>query len=67
MTYIFAHGMGQTGESWRETLLCMGTGIDCECPNLREMAEGDICYENLRQGFLECCNGFPEKNLSFRQ
>ncbi|MDE7295109.1 MAG: hypothetical protein K2N72_11850 [Oscillospiraceae bacterium] len=59
--------MGQTGEDWRETLSCMGAETYSKCPELWEMTEGEICYENIRQGFSECCNGFPEKNLSFRQ
>ncbi|MDE6592287.1 MAG: alpha/beta hydrolase, partial [Oscillospiraceae bacterium] len=61
MKYIFVHGMGQTGEDWRETLSRMGAKIDSECPDLRKMTEEEICYENLRQSFFGYCNGFPEK------
>ncbi len=61
MTYIFAHGMGQTGEDWRETLSCMGIANGVECPDLRKITEGEICYKNLRRGFFGYCNGFTEK------
>ncbi|MCM1579055.1 MAG: alpha/beta hydrolase [Ruminococcus sp.] len=57
MEYIFAHGMGQTGEDWRETVSHM-EGVEVRCPELREMSAGDVCYENMKRGFFGYCDGF---------
>lgn len=62
MKYIFAHGMGQRGRDWQETVSLLGSGFDPECPDIREMSgSGSLTYENLREGFFAYCNSFSGK------
>lgn len=56
MSYIFAHGLGQSSSSWEKTVDELYINAEIECPNLFELCAGGLNYNNLYKAFSEYCN-----------
>lgn len=58
MSYIFAHGLGQTATVWNRVLERMEWRAECFCPDLSELVQGKEVkrYEELYQLFSEYCD-----------
>lgn len=62
MRQIFLHGLGQTPESWSETIAQLSSAEPCVCPNLSEILEGkEAAYQNLYEAVSAICNQSGEE------
>lgn len=59
MKQIFIHGLGQTPDSWKQTLSFFPESDDSICPDLAEMARGkEVTYGALYSAFSEECGRY---------
>ncbi len=62
MQQIYLHGLGQTPNSWKKTIMQLRPAAHSICPDLAELVQGqDATYQNLYKAFSEKCDGFDEK------
>lgn len=53
---VFVHGLGQTPDSWRQMLACLGDET-AACPQLSALIAGqEVCYANLYRAFCAYCD-----------
>ena len=58
MPILLMHGLGQTADSWQETLLAAGSPLDVHCPELGDLiTEHPACYSDLYRSFCQLCDG----------
>lgn len=61
MKHIFLHGLGQTSESWKETIQSMEIQSDILCPDLSEWLCGkEVCYDTLYHMLCVICSQSSE-------
>ena len=61
MAYLFVHGLGQTADSWAQTLSHMELRERLLCPELFSLLEGKAAgYDNLYRAFSDYCDGQPD-------
>lgn len=61
MAYLFVHGLGQTADSWAQTLFHMEFGEQLLCPQLFSLLEGkEASYTNLYRAFSDYCDVQPD-------
>lgn len=61
MKYVYIHGLGQSSESWNNTVKNLKNYTDIVCPDLSAMVcNGGVCYENLYASFSDFCSEFHE-------
>lgn len=54
MNQVFIHGLGQTPDSWKQTLSYFPNNDNCICPDLVKMAQGkEVTYSTLYSAFSE--------------
>lgn len=59
MQCILVHGLGQTGESWGNTVQAVRTGADIVCPELAQLVSGnEVDYPRLYKAFSGYCGSF---------
>lgn len=58
MSYIFAHGLGQTASAWDKVLERLERQPECVCPDLPELIRGKEVrqYAELYEIFSGCCD-----------
>lgn len=57
MQQVYIHGLGQTSESWKQTILRLKTKEHVICPGLADMVQtGEADYKNLYSSFSDLCN-----------
>ena len=60
MSILLIHGLGQTADSWRETLEAAGHPADAQCIELAELAlPHPIRYPDLYRAFADRCDRMP--------
>lgn len=64
MKYLFLHGLGQTSESWEETISYLKLSDEIICLNLFDLIEGisqtEMTYENLYKSLVKYCSNLSE-------
>lgn len=61
MRTVFLHGLGQTPDSWDQTVKSMNRAAGALCPDLSRWVRGkEVCYAGLYQGMEEYCGSFQE-------
>jgi len=61
MRQIYLHGLGQTPDSWKETILYLQSAAYSDCPDLAKMLQGqDATYQNLYAAFSTSCGRLDE-------
>lgn len=61
MKQIYVHGLGQTPDSWAETIAHMKTAKRSVCLDLPEIIQGKkVTYQNLYAAFSDACNKYDE-------
>lgn len=62
MKQVFLHGLGQTPESWTETIKKLRSAECSICPNLSGILQGkEPTYQNLYEAVSTICNQSDEK------
>lgn len=61
MSYIFLHGLGQDQSSWKETLNEMNMDLEVDCPNLFDICQNEVTYNNLYTAFSDYCDTHSEQ------
>lgn len=58
MNQVYIHGLGQTPDSWNETISALDPGAAVLCPDLAGLVRGqDPTYQNLYRAFCAQCGG----------
>jgi len=58
---IYVHGLGQSSESWKKTIIHLESSENIVCPDLCDMLRDDETnYNNLYKAFVSYCNSFNE-------
>ena len=61
MKQFFIHGLGQTSESWKETIIHLKNKDHIICPNLADLVQTDcVSYRCLYLAFSELCKKLGE-------
>lgn len=61
MRCIFLHGLGQTADSWTQTVRAMHCDLDIHCPNLSDwLCDGQPTYTALYHALEKYCAQFDE-------
>ncbi len=61
MKYIMLHGLGQSSESWSDTVKVFNDDFEVLCPNLSDWLFGKIpCYDTLYRTLETYCEQFEE-------
>lgn len=61
MKCIMLHGLGQSSESWKDTVKVFNDEFEVLCPNLSEWLSGKTpCYDTLYQTLETYCKRFEE-------
>lgn len=61
MKQIYVHGLGQTSESWKNTIIRLKNKEQIICPNLADLVQtGGVSYGRLYLAFSELCNQLGE-------
>ena len=61
MKYIMLHGLGQSSESWSDTVKVFNDDFEVLCPNLSDGLFGKIpCYDTLYRTLETYCEQFEE-------
>lgn len=61
MQQIYIHGLGQTPDSWEQTIAYLKDGGNAVCPDLAGILQGqEVSYGNLYRAFAEVCDKSPE-------
>ena len=65
MKYIMLHGLGQSSESWSDTVKVFNDDFEVLCPNLSDWLLGKTpCYDTLYRTLETYCESTPEKTVS---
>ena len=61
MKYIMLHGLGQSSESWSDTVKVFNDDFEVLCPNLSDWLSGKTpCYDTLYRTLETYCEQFEE-------
>ena len=61
MKYIMLHGLGQSSESWSNTVKVFNDDFEVLCPNLSDWLSGKTpCYDTLYRTLETYCEQFEE-------
>jgi len=61
MKYIMLHGLGQSSESWSDTVKVFNDDFEVLCPNLSDWLFGKTpCYDTLYRTLETYCEQFEE-------
>ena len=56
MKYIMLHGLGQSSESWSDTVKVFNDDFEVLCPNLSDLLSGKtLCYDTLYRTLETYC------------
>ena len=59
MKYIMLHGLGQSSESWSDTVKVFNDDFEVLCPNLSDLLSGKTpCYDTLYRTLETYCEQF---------
>ena len=60
MRCIFVHGLGQNSSSWKEIVNELNIDSQINCPNIFDLCNGELNYNNLYNAFSKYCDTFSE-------
>lgn len=60
MRCIFIHGLGQNSSSWKEIVNELNIDSQINCPNIFDLCDKELNYDNLYNAFSKYCDTFSE-------